>query len=75
MKNGEEKDRMTPREIQELMDLKGWSRTQLAAALEMCETSIYRWMKRLQQPTGPASILMRQWLQEARDENAAGSRK
>jgi DNA-binding transcriptional regulator YiaG len=57
---------MTPREIQELMDLRHWSRTQLAAALDVTEPTIHSWMSERRVPGGPAVILMRMWLEQCR---------
>ncbi len=58
--------RMSKEEIQELMDLKGWSKTQLAAALDVTENIVYRWFSGDRVPGGPATVLMRLWLNEAR---------
>ena len=58
--------RMTPAEIEELMKLKGWSKTRLAAELDLSENIVYRWINEERTPGGPASILMRQWLDQAR---------
>lgn len=69
MINGKGKSRMTPAEIQELMELKSWTRVDLAHALELkSENTIYRWLSGDPEVPGPARILMRQWLDEARAE-------
>jgi DNA-binding transcriptional regulator YiaG len=57
---------MAPCEIQELMDLRHWSRTQLAAALDVTEPTIHSWMSERRVPGGPAVILMRMWLEQCR---------
>ncbi len=57
---------MKPEEIAELMQLKGWSRTQLAAALDLTENTVHQWFSGRRVPGGPATILMRMWLEEAR---------
>lgn len=57
---------MTPEEIQELLDLTGWSRTRLAAELGVVEGTIHSWLSRRRSAGGPACILMRQWLTAAR---------
>lgn len=66
---------MAPAEIRELMDLKDWSKTDLASALDLTENAVYRWLApgSVGSPRGPASILMRLWLQEARDGAAVKS--
>lgn len=71
MVNNREKKRMKPSEIVELMKLKGWSRTRLAAELDLTENAVYRWLDRSRGVSGPASILMRMWLEEARAKNTA----
>lgn len=62
-----ENNRMTPKEIRKLMALKGWTVTQLASMLDLSKDAVARWLggeddHRLK---GPASVLMRQWLDEA----------
>lgn len=61
--------RMNMKEVSELMKLKGWSQADLARELEMSRAAICRWFGGEQQPTGPARILMRQWLSAAREES------
>ena len=63
---GRKDHHMTCAEIQELMDLKGWSKMDLAAALKITENAVYKWFTQGHGPKGPASILMEQWLAEAR---------
>ena len=62
---------MEKSEILELLRLKGRSRTKLAAELDLTENAIWRWIGGDRKPSGPAAILMRQWLVEARQENLA----
>lgn len=57
---------MTKKDIQDLLDLKGWSQAELARQLDLSEAAISRWFSGQQHPTGPARILMRQWLTEAK---------
>jgi DNA-binding transcriptional regulator YiaG len=57
---------MSIEDIRELMALKGWRATHLAAALDLTETTVYRWLMGLGVPKGPARVLMRLWLEEAR---------
>lgn len=58
--------RMAKREILELLELNGWSQAELGRRLELHEAAISRWVRGECAPTGPARILMRQWLDEAR---------
>ena len=73
MKSRKENGRMKKEEILELMDLKGWSRTKLASHLDVTEQSIFSWLSGRRTPSGPASILMRQWLDGARAEAKASA--
>ena len=59
---------MKKQEIEELMRLKGWSMTRLAAALDLSEGAVRRWFNDERMPGGPACIVMRLWLREARGE-------
>lgn len=61
---------MSKDEILELMRLNGWTRTKLAANLDMSENAIARWIIEDRHPSGAASILMRQWLDQARSREA-----
>jgi transcriptional regulator with XRE-family HTH domain len=61
---------MKPKEIEELMLLKDWSQAELARALEVNRSAISRWIKGEQNPTGPARVLLREWLEEARKQPA-----
>jgi transcriptional regulator with XRE-family HTH domain len=58
-------------DIQELMELKGWSLARLADALDLTENAVYRWVTGRHEPKGPAAILMGMWLKEARLEAEA----
>lgn len=53
-------------EIEELMRLKNWSPTRLAAELDLTTNAVYRWLNGGRVPGGPACILMRMWLAEVR---------
>jgi transcriptional regulator with XRE-family HTH domain len=59
---------MKRQEILELMKLRGWTQAELARRLEITEGAVSRWLTGENPPTGPARILMRLWLSEARDE-------
>jgi DNA-binding transcriptional regulator YiaG len=76
MDPAKEHRRMTPTEIRELLALKGWSRTQLAAALDVTENTVHQWIsgrRRSGSVRGPAVILMRMWLEEARASSGAAA--
>lgn len=53
------------RQMKELLRLKGWTKRHLAKQLGLSENAIYRWFID-REPSGPASVLMRGWLTEAR---------
>lgn len=59
---------MNKAEIRELLELKGWTRTQLAYHLNLSENAINRWFVGDRNPSGPAVVLMRMWLVEAREQ-------
>lgn len=67
--------RMSKQEIEELMELRGWSKSRLAAELDLGENIVYRWLHDDRVPGGPASILMRMWLNESRAIRANGKKK
>lgn len=69
MKMEGENGRMTIEEVQELLDLKGWSRTKLGGELGITQNAIDQWFSKRRCPSGPASILMRMWLAAARAES------
>lgn len=58
---------MLPDQISELLELKGWPRVRLAAELDVTENTIHQWCSGRRKPSGPATILMKMWLAEARD--------
>jgi transcriptional regulator with XRE-family HTH domain len=60
---------MKVKDIRELMALRGWNQRELAAKLETEESTVSRWLRELQFPTGPARVLLREWLTQARDES------
>lgn len=60
---------MKAEEILELLRLKRWSRTNLASALDVTENSVHGWISGRRVPGGPAAILMRMWLDEAREQS------
>jgi DNA-binding transcriptional regulator YiaG len=66
MGKSKENRRMQKHEIEELLQLRGWSRRQLAKQLDLTEDTVYRWMVEEKEVKGPASILMRHWLDQAR---------
>lgn len=57
---------MEKKEIEELIELRGWTRTDLASEMGVTENAVHRWMAGNPKPKGPAAILMRIWLEEAR---------
>ena len=57
---------MPTEELQELMDIRGWNRTKLAAALDITVNTVDRWFMAGRVPGGPASILLREWLDRER---------
>jgi len=59
---------MSADEIRELMQLRNWSPTQLAAALDLTENAVSKWLRAGQAPGGPVTILLREWLARARAE-------
>lgn len=61
---------LSRQEIEELMRLRGWSRTRLAVEMDVTENCVSRWI--IGQPTvsGPAAILLRLWLEQARLDSA-----
>jgi len=71
--------RMTADEILELLELRYGSRdgaavAKLAADLEMTSAGIQRWLAENRTPRGPASILMREWLNRARKQLATAGK-
>jgi transcriptional regulator with XRE-family HTH domain len=66
---------MSRDEIQELLDLKGWTRTRLASEMRLTENAVQRWFMAGEAPDGPPSILLRIWLSEARQSGNGHKRK
>lgn len=66
MMTGKEKKKMSAEEIRELLRLKDWTKAQLAVALGLGQPAVERWLIGDRNPSGPASILMRMWLEEER---------
>jgi transcriptional regulator with XRE-family HTH domain len=54
-------------ELVELLKLTGWSQAELGRRLELSNAAVSRWLTGERSPTGPARILMRQWLDSARE--------
>ena len=63
---GKEPWRMAPEDIAELLRCRGWNRTDLAAALHVTENTVFQWFSARRRPSGPACLLMRRWLEDAR---------
>jgi DNA-binding transcriptional regulator YiaG len=59
---------MPPEEVRELLELKDWSTAKLAGELDVTENTVFAWLSGRRKAGGPARILMRQWLAEARRE-------
>jgi DNA-binding transcriptional regulator YiaG len=57
---------MKIQEVEELLTLKKWTKRRLAAKLLLSEDTVYRWFHEKMVPRGPALLLMRHWLEEAR---------
>ncbi|HLW67818.1 MAG TPA: helix-turn-helix domain-containing protein [Gemmataceae bacterium] len=62
---------MSPDEIKELLELKGWNQAELARRMDTTEASVSRWLlpasdPRSRSPLGPARVLLREWLERAR---------
>lgn len=63
------KKRMSKDEVLELMRLRSWTKTDLASALGLTEHAVIRWVVvGDREPSGPAAVLMRMWLDESRAE-------
>jgi hypothetical protein len=62
---------MEKEEVAELLDLKGWSTARLADEMKVKEVTVERWLRIDKfRPAGPAEVLMRIWLREARQEKS-----
>jgi DNA-binding transcriptional regulator YiaG len=57
---------MSKKEIRELIDLKAWTQAELARQLDVDVATVCKWLSGENPVGGPARILMRQWLDEAR---------
>lgn len=57
---------MTIADVRELLELKEWTRMDLAYNLEMTEGGVHRWFREEYIPRGPANVLMKMWLNQAR---------
>lgn len=66
---------MEPEEILELLELKDWKRIKLAAECDVTENTVHQWISGRRKAGGPAAILMRQWLNEARAEKPGKRRE
>ena len=75
MLTGKEPWRMTLQEISDLMELRGWNKTDLASALHVKEHTVHSWLIGRRNPSGPACILMRMWLEAARGNGKNGNGK
>lgn len=58
---------MNKAEIIELLKVKGWTQAELSRQLDISEATISRWIEGTRQPLGPARVLIRIWLNEARE--------
>lgn len=70
MNYGKEKWPMSIKELDELLKLRGWSKTELAFNLRLTEAAVWKWYRQGTVPDGPTSILLRNWLEDAREEAA-----
>lgn len=61
-----EKRGMTIEEIDELLELNDWSKTELAYHLDMSEAAIWKWYRLKKPVRGAAGVCMRDWLEKAR---------
>ena len=68
-----EQRRMTIEELDELLTLRGWSKTELAVELDLTEAAVWKWYRLNKIPAGPVSILLRDWLKKARKTNLANA--
>ena len=58
--------KMTPKEIVELMDLKGWSQAKLASKMQVTDGALTKWLTGVNPLPGPVVVLLREWLDAAR---------
>ena len=66
---------MTSTEISELLKLREWSKTDLASRLHVTEAAVWKWYRLGNVPDGPTSVLLYEWLAEARAAAAKGGRR
>jgi transcriptional regulator with XRE-family HTH domain len=59
---------MSKKELEELMELRGWTQADFSRELDMSEASVSRWLDGKRQPTKGTLKLLRQWLEQAREE-------
>lgn len=59
-------NRVRPEEVDELLLLRDWSYARLAAEMDVTEPTVRAWMSRANPITGPAGVLIRLWLSEAK---------
>ncbi len=63
---------MSKSDLEELLELKGWTKRHLASRLGLGENIVYRWFSDSKDshrdPVGAAVVLMRMWLEDARNE-------
>lgn len=62
-------DKMPYTDVEELMRLRRWNVTQLAAAINYTENAVRYWKEQDAAPSGPVSMLLRSWLADARAKN------
>jgi transcriptional regulator with XRE-family HTH domain len=59
---------MNAEEVNELLELRGWSQKELARRFGISTASISRWAAGITVPNKPTRQLISQWLDEARKE-------
>ena len=65
MSDRKDKQSMTREEIEELLELQGWSKTDFASELGVREATIYNWLNG-GHCGRPVTILLREWLIRSR---------
>lgn len=66
-----ERQRMSPDDIKELLNLKGWNQSDLAREIDVDRAAVSMWLKGVRKPGGPAAKWMRRLLDESRAEQLA----
>lgn len=66
VRKGIHRMRMTCEELDELLEIHGWNRVDLASELRMTPGGIDKWYRTGGPPDGPVSILLREWLVRSR---------